>query len=98
MLRYKKDAWLVFALFAITYAYFFQDPGTNGNSRLDLTLAIVREHRLTIDSFHLAEGLRTSDKAIFNHHYYTDKAIGSSVIAAGFYYPLNKAARLLGQG
>jgi hypothetical protein len=97
MLGFRKDAWLVFALFALTYAYFYQDPGENGNSRIDLTLAMVREHRLTIDTFHLYEGLKTWDKSIYNHHYYTDKAIGSSVIAAVFYYPINKVARLLGK-
>jgi hypothetical protein len=99
MLRFKKDALLVFILLAITYAYFYQDPGWNGNSRLDLTAAIVREGRLTIDSFYAneGEGIKTGDLSFYNNHYYTDKAIGSSVIAAVFYLPMYWGARLLGQ-
>jgi hypothetical protein len=99
MLRFKKDALFVFILLAITYAYFYQDPGWNGNSRLDLTAAIVREGRLTIDSFYAneGEGIKTGDLSFYNNHYYTDKAIGSSVIAAVFYLPMYWGARLLGQ-
>ena len=90
MLRFTKDSWLVFILLAIAYAYFYQDPGWNGNSRLGLTFAIVREGRLTIDSYYNndASGLKTGDKSVNNGHYYTDKAIGSSLLAAVAYYPI----------
>src|SRR5215210_178809 len=84
----KREALLVFLLLAFIYAYFYHDPGWNGNSRLDLTFAIVQEGRLTIDSFHNQEGTFTKDKAFYEGHYYTSKAIGSSVIAAFFYFPL----------
>ena len=95
-LRYNQGAWLVFVLLAVTYAYFYQDPGYNGNSRLGLTAAIVREGRLTIDSYYAneGEGIKTGDLSFYNGHYYTDKAIGSSVIAAVFYFPIYWGARL----
>ncbi len=89
-----KNALIIFAILCLTYAYFFQDPDTNGNSRLGLTAAIVQESRLTIDSFHddKTANLVTSDKAYFNGHYYTDKAIGSSLLAAIPYAVLYWAA------
>jgi hypothetical protein len=88
MLEYKKDALFVFLLLALTFAYFYQDPGANGNSRIGLTLAAIQESRLTIDSFYNKEGVRTVDKASFNGHYYSDKAIGVSLLAAIVYLPM----------
>lgn len=95
MRKYKTDAVLVFALLAFTYAYFYQDPGWNGNSRLGLAFALVQEGRFAIDSFHEVNGLATGDKSFFNGHYYSDKAIGSSVVAAIVYFPIYHAARWL---
>lgn len=91
----KREALLVFLLLAFIYAYFYHDPLWNGNSRLGLTFAIVQEGRLTIDSFHNQEGTFTKDKAIFNGHYYTSKAIGSSLLAVLFYLPLYWLEQLL---
>jgi hypothetical protein len=91
----KKEALLVFLLLAFTYAYFYHDPGWNGNSRLGLTFAMVEEGRLTIDSYHNQEETATKDKAIYNGHYYTTKAIGSSLVAVLFYFPLYKLENLL---
>ena len=92
----KKEALLVFLLLACTYVYFYHDPGWNGNSRLGLTFAMVEEGRLTIDSFHNQVGTFTKDKALYEGHYYTSKAIGSSLVAALFYYPLFRLENLLG--
>ena len=50
LVGYTKRALLVFVLLAIIYGYYYQDPLANGNSRLDLTFAIVQQGRLTIDS------------------------------------------------
>lgn len=91
----KKEALLVFILLALVYSYFYHDPGWNGNSRLDLTFAFVQEGRLTIDSFHTQEDTYTRDKAFFDGHYYTSKAIGSSLVAAFFYFPLYYLQELL---
>ncbi len=99
MLRLNKYAIFVFVLLSITYAYFYQNPAWNGNSRLALTAALVREGRLTIDSFQDNEssGLKTGDKSFYNGHYYTDKPPGSSLIAAVFYLPMYWLSRILGR-
>jgi hypothetical protein len=73
---YKKDAFIIFILLAFSYAYFYQDGGANANSRFDLIFAAVQEGRLYIDSYHDVEDTQTIDKAYFNGHYYSDKAIG----------------------
>ena len=94
----KRDALLVFLLLAFCYAYFYHDPGWNGNDRLGLTFAIVEEGRLTIDSFHNQEGTFTKDEAFYNGHYYSSKAVGSSLIAVIFYFPLYRLEQLLSIG
>ena len=91
----KRDALLVFALLLFVSAYFYQDPGWNGNSRLGLTFAIVQEGRFTIDSFHETSKLATGDKSFYNGHYYSDKAIGSSLFGALVYWPLFWLNKLL---
>ncbi len=88
-MKFTKAAAVVFFLLAVTYAYFYQDPGANGNTRLALTMAIVKEGRLNIDTFNSqAMGYITEDIAFYQGKYYTDKAIGSSVLAAAVYYPI----------
>lgn len=87
MLKFNKEAWIVFCLLAFVFGYFYQDAGWNGNSRIALSLAVVRESRLNIDSYQGNEalGLATGDRAFFNGHYYTDKAIGSSIVGGARY-------------
>lgn len=91
----KKDVVLVFALLLCMYAYFYQDPGWNGNSRIGLVLAFVQEGRFTIDSFHTMQGIETGDESFRNGHYYSDKAIGSSLIGAVVYTPVYWLAKLI---
>ena len=91
----KRGAFLVFLLLAFSYSYFYHDPGWNGNSRLGLTFAVVEEGRLTIDSFHDQQDTFTKDKAIYDGHYYTTKAIGSSLTAVLFYFPLHQLEQFL---
>jgi hypothetical protein len=88
MLNGQKRVLLVFLLLAFSYGYYAHDPGANGNSRLDLTFAIVQEGRLTIDSYHDQEGTQTIDKSFYNGHYYSDKAIGTSLLGVIFYAPM----------
>jgi hypothetical protein len=90
-----KNTWIVFFLLAFMYAYFYHEPGYNGNSRLSLTAAIAEEGRLAIDSFHEVSGYATEDKSEYNGHYYSDKAIGSSLIAAPLYALIYWSARLM---
>jgi hypothetical protein len=97
-MKYTKRALLVFVLLAFMYGYYYQDPGANGNSRIGLIFAIVQEGRLTIDSYYNAEGLQTIDRALFNGHYYSDKAIGTSVIGTLIYAPLYMLMKLTRHG
>jgi 4-amino-4-deoxy-L-arabinose transferase-like glycosyltransferase len=97
-MKYSKRALLVFVLLAFMYGYYYQDPEANGNSRIDLIFAIVQEGRLTIDSYYNAEGLKTIDIAFLNGHYYSDKAIGTSIIGAIFYAPMYMFMKLTGHG
>lgn len=96
-MKLTKSAILVFLLLLLAYGYFSHYPGWNGNSRLALTMAIVKEGRLSIDSFVAKDGpYPTGDIASYAGHYYTDKSIGSSLVAAAVYYPIHKIAQLSG--
>ncbi len=90
MLKFNRDAWIILFLLAFVFGYFYQDPAWNGNTRIDLSLAVVREGRLTIDTYANGEdiGLQTGDKSFFNGHLYTDKAIGSSIVGVIVYFPI----------
>lgn len=88
MLRqYRKDALIVFCFLAFFYAYFYHDAGTNGNSRYSLIFAFVRDRHLYIDDYYRRYGSQTGDIAYLNGHYYSDKAIGLTVIGAIVYEP-----------
>ncbi len=76
-----SPAWVIFAALLLTYGYFYNAPGWNGNSRMDLVRAIVEDHTTRIDRFHL----NTGDKALFEGHYYSDKAPGVSFLAVPAY-------------
>lgn len=89
----KRMRWIIGLVGFISAAYFHQwNGGWNVNTRLDLTYAIVDEHRLTIDTFHDATGYDTNDKAEFDGHFYSDKAIGTALAAV----PVYQVARWLG--
>ena len=75
---------LVFLIVLIAYGYFYTQDDVNSNSRLAMVKAVVEENRFEIDSYQ--EGvLKTEDKSYYGGHYYTDKAIGSSLIGIEFY-------------
>jgi len=89
----RLERWLLFLLGWLSAAFFLpRDPGWNVNSRLALTMAIVDEHRLTIDSFHDTRPYDTGDKAFIDGHFYSDKAIGNALFAVAPY----QIARWLG--
>lgn len=98
IMKISREALLVWLLLAVTYAYFYQDPVWNGNSRFALAVSFVQSGSLNIDAFHDRPdtGLATGEKAFHNDHYYTDKAIGSSRVAAAAYFPLYWLMRLSG--
>ena len=45
-MKVTKASALVFLMLTLAYAYFYQDPAYNGNTRLALTMAIVKEGQL----------------------------------------------------
>lgn len=87
---------LIFSITFIAYAYFSSNSDWNTNSRLALVKSIVLENRFEIDSFRKSPFLPTKDVARFLDHYYSDKAIGSSLIGNVFYFPIAAAERALG--
>lgn len=79
----------LFLALLLVYAYFLPRVADwNGNSRMDLTLAIVEEGRFAIDSFHA----NTGDYARYGGHVYTDKAPGLSFFAVVPYAVYRTAA------
>ncbi|HKN32973.1 MAG TPA: hypothetical protein VJX16_06975 [Terriglobales bacterium] len=73
---YARSALIAVVVF-ISYAYFYQAGGWNQNSRFDLVRAMLDQHTLRIDSYHS----NTEDKALFQGHYYSDKAPGVVLLA-----------------
>ena len=60
-----------------SYAYFYQGGGWNQNSRFALVRAMTEHDTLQIDAYRQATG----DRAVWNGHYYSDKAPGASLLA-----------------
>jgi hypothetical protein len=76
----------------MTYGYFISSPSWNPNSRFDLTLAVVENRELSIDRYHV----NTGDKALFQGHYYSDKAPGVSFLALPAYSVFRAIWKLCG--
>lgn len=83
----RVDALIVFCLLAFLYVYFYHDLGTNGNSRFSLIFAFVRDGHLYIDDYYKTTEGRTGDIAYLNGHFYSDKAIGPTIIGTIAYAP-----------
>ena len=95
---FNRDTVIVFFLLLITFGYFYNDSGFNGNSRLGLTFGMVERNMFNLYTGDIevkSSPLYTEDVAVYNDNYYTDKAIGSSVLAAIFYWPIYKVAELV---
>ena len=90
----KSRFLLLGAILFLASAYFYQDPEWNGNSRLDLTRAVVEQNTLTIDKYESLPQWETGDKALCNGHYYSDKAIGSSLFALPIYFVIFRLSDL----
>ena len=88
-----RDLLIVAIILFLAAAYFYQDPEWNGNSRLDLTRAIVEQGNLRIDAFRSQTDWSTEDAAYYNGHYYSDKAVGSALFAVPFYFLLYEIAK-----
>ena len=72
-----QRAVLIAVVAFVSYAYFYEGGGWNQNSRFDLVRAILDEHTLRIDAYHE----NTGDKALYQGHYYSDKAPGQALLA-----------------
>jgi hypothetical protein len=96
----RRELVLVFLMALVGFAYFAgsaQDGNTH--SRLGLVRAIAVEHRFEIDTSQLTyewRDYRTDDRSFYNGHYYSDKAIGSSIIGAAVWTPVHGVLHLLG--
>src|SRR5215203_3298431 len=91
----KRTSLMLFLLVFFCYSYFLplfetegdeterggEVVGHNEKSRLALIAAVVEHHRLEIDADHEM----TSDKAWYDGHYYSDKAIGTAVLGVPVY-------------
>ncbi|MDE3155296.1 MAG: hypothetical protein KGN76_09340 [Acidobacteriota bacterium] len=82
---------LAVALLA-SYAYFYQAGGWNQNSRFALIDAITETGSLQIDPFHH----HTGDLAVWQGHYYSDKAPGDALAAVPAVWATGLALRAAG--
>jgi hypothetical protein len=82
----KRISLILLFLVLICYSYFIQIEGWNQNSRMALIKSVVHHHQLNIDPYEE----RTGDKALYNGHYYSDKAIATAVLGVPVYAVLSK--------
>lgn len=83
-----RRLWLLaLASFLVSASFQQEDETSNARTRLALTRAIVEEGRLTIDTYH--EDIL--DKALFDGHYYCDKAPLLSFLAVPVHAALHGA-------
>ncbi|MBU0665934.1 MAG: hypothetical protein KKC26_01095 [Nanoarchaeota archaeon] len=78
---FNHKEWRIFFTFWIIFSSFSMFINWNENSRIDLTLAIIDEGTLSIDSFYK----NTGDRAYFEKHYYSDKTPGMSFLTMPIY-------------
>ncbi len=91
-----KQTYIVAAMLLLATLYFYQDPGWNGNSRLDATRAIVERGTFRIDAYQDQPDWSTMDKSVYEGHYYTDKGIGSTLFAIPLYFVLYRLSAAVG--
>jgi len=80
MIRSASDRllyWVLGAGLLVSYAYFYQGGGWNQNSRFALVRAMTERDTLQIDAYREATG----DRAVWNGHFYSDKAPGTSLLS-----------------
>ena len=82
----------------LALGYFLRLPrNPNENSRMSPVLAAFWHRTLRIDAYQEAGPLRTIDRSVREGHYYSDKAPGSSLLAAVGYAPLYAFEQLTGR-
>jgi hypothetical protein len=88
----RRRAMVIGFLLLIPYAYFYQAGGWNQNTRFALVRAILEEGTLRIDTYKDMTG----DRALWEGHYYSDKAPGASFLALPAVALARGAARIAG--
>jgi hypothetical protein len=88
----KRPAVVLGAILLISYAYFYQAGGWNQNSRFALVRAILERHTVQIDAYAAHSG----DRALWQGHYYSDKAPGASLLALAPVAAARGIARVFG--
>src|SRR6266852_1403646 len=83
---------LIAVVLFVSYAYFYQGGGWNQNSRFDLVRSLIEQGTLRIDSYHE----NTGNKALYQGHYYSDKAPGLALLALPFVATLRPVLRAAG--
>jgi len=78
----NKKEFKIFLTFFIIYLCFAKFQYFDDDVKLDLTRAIVDEHRLEIDSYVRNTG---GDRVYYKGHYYCDKAPGASFLTVPVY-------------
>lgn len=89
MKTHKLNLIIIFIFTLSLYGYFIKPLDWNSASRLSLVKAIVEEKRLEIDTYQETE-FKSGDVAYYNGHYYSDKAIGTSILGALVYFPISE--------
>jgi hypothetical protein len=84
----KRVSLMLFVVVFLCFSYWGGQGGKNSNSRMALIASIAEYHQLNIDPY---ENL-TTDKAFYNGHYYSDKAIGTSVLGLPVYAVYREAS------
>jgi hypothetical protein len=84
---HKINLLIIFFITFTFYGYFIRPLDWNSASRLSLVRAVVEEGRFAIDTYQQGE-FTTGDKAYFNGHYYSDKAIGTAILGIIAYFPI----------
>jgi hypothetical protein len=90
--RQTRMATVLGVVLFLSYAYFYPAGGWNQNSRFALIRAILERHTLQIDAYQL----HTGDRALWQGHYYTDKAPGASLLALAPVQAARMASRAAG--
>ncbi|MGA9192855.1 MAG: hypothetical protein WBZ24_14080 [Anaerolineales bacterium] len=90
-LQSRRVELVLFLMLVASYLYFLPRwADWSQDSRLDLTLAIVDQHTLSIDDYFE----NTGDYAVFNGRHYLDKAPGPSLLAVPIYAAMKPILRL----
>lgn len=83
----KRTGILIFFILLSCYGYFFPRWASwNQNSRLDLVMAFVDDGAVAIDRYYQ----NTGDYAVYEGHYYSTKAPGSSLFGVPGYWIFSK--------